>query len=63
MKTQKFQTKFLFGFHRVNQIALVSVSAKVGPKKPSHFYIVSKSSLDETISKTVLPHFTNDPIA
>ena len=27
------------------------------------FFIISKSSVDERISKTVLPHFSKDPIA
>ena len=27
------------------------------------FFIVSKSSVDKAISKTILPHFSKDPVA
>ena len=30
--------------------------------KVTPFFIVSKSSVGETISKTVLPHFSKDPL-
>ena len=39
------------------------ITAAIWEQRVIPFLIVSKSSVDEKLSKTVLPHFSKDPVA